>query len=687
MLKMKNSKKIKSRNRFTLILSFIFLFSTLIMTIGYSALSSNLMISGNARFSVISGIRITNVTHNRNEKGATEVTSPTFTKNAVTLNFRLPNQSSKIVYELEISNFTVNQTYFDRIEIITTDPNITCTSGMATRQLLHAETADTRNMITCSYNETGIVTQNDITFSARYYFKDNVSTLVAGANNTTVFGTTMITRDLVESIKFVRDVPVPTSGVLGSWQAGIVQNGSVMAWYTDLDNNNLYEVTVSGVDGVFANPSSVSLFRNYTNLESIDFNDAFSTANATNISYMFNGSPKIESLDMSNFDLGKNTTIASMFVGTTNLKHVNVSNWNLNNITNLNAFFSGNTSIVTFVARDMYLPVVTTMQTAFQSTTNLISLDVSGMYAPNVTALASFAKNAASLVDVNFSHVYTPSVTTYNELFRQCTSLVELDLSGLRMDSAIYVQSLFSGSPNIERLNLSGWNFGASASLSTLFKGLNKLHTLDLTGWNTTNVVDMTEMFAGTALTTLDLSHFDMTNVTSITNMFNNMNNIEELNLSGWNLANINSLHKFLQRPSLVRVNLSNWNLPLVTTIANMFQNNILMEEVDLSGWNTPLLESISGMFYGCTALTELDLKSINTSLVTNLDNAFRSTTLLDTVDISTWILDSVMSTNNTFLAMKIGANFKISDCSEAFLRSILPGSTNITVIQGTTCP
>lgn len=50
-------------------------------------------------------------------------------------------------------------------------------------------------------------------------------------------------RDSIESVVFASTNVVP-SGVLHSWDVSEDQNGSVMAWYTDIDNNSLYEVTI-----------------------------------------------------------------------------------------------------------------------------------------------------------------------------------------------------------------------------------------------------------------------------------------------------------------------------------------------------------------------------------------------------------------------------------------------------------
>ena len=72
------------------------------------------------------------------------------------------------------------------------------------------------------------------------------------------FGTE-ISRGKIEKLSIETSCKVPEE-VLGSMDLSEKQNGSVMAWYTDIDNNGRYEMTIGQDGGVVANPNSSYLF-------------------------------------------------------------------------------------------------------------------------------------------------------------------------------------------------------------------------------------------------------------------------------------------------------------------------------------------------------------------------------------------------------------------------------------------
>lgn len=131
------------------------------------------------------------------------------------------------------------------------------------------------------------------------------------------FGTD-IWRNEIEQIRISDSKEVPTS-VLGQYDLSEKKNGSVMAWYTDEDNDGKYEVTIGQDGGVVANENSSYLFSDIINKEEhepflvgienldtshvvdmhymfyfshdntavLDLGDNFDTSNVKNISHMF----------------------------------------------------------------------------------------------------------------------------------------------------------------------------------------------------------------------------------------------------------------------------------------------------------------------------------------------------------------------------------------------------------------
>ena len=118
------------------------------------------------------------------------------------------------------------------------------------------------------------------------------------------FGTE-ISRGKIETLSIETSCKVPEE-VLGSMDLSEKQNGSVMAWYTDTDNNGRYEMTIGQDGGVVANPNSSYLF---CDLDLVTGLDNLYTTGVTDMSNMFrNYSLKGQDL----LDLGDNFDTSSV---------------------------------------------------------------------------------------------------------------------------------------------------------------------------------------------------------------------------------------------------------------------------------------------------------------------------------------------------------------------------------------
>ena len=90
------------------------------------------------------------------------------------------------------------------------------------------------------------------------------------------------------------------------------------------------------------------------------------------------------------------------------------------------------------------------------------------------------------------------------------------------------------------------------------------------------------------------------------------------------------------------------WNY----TISNcdfMFYNCPDITEIDLSGLNTTDVESMRKMFYSCSSLTSLNLSNFDTSQVTNMDYMFTGCSKLEYVNLKSFNNNKLSSFNNIF--------------------------------------
>ena len=125
------------------------------------------------------------------------------------------------------------------------------------------------------------------------------------------------------------------------------------------------------------------------------------------------------------------------------------------------------------------------------------------------------------------------------------------------------------------------------------------LKSIDLTGLDTSNVRDMRGMFAAcTCLESLDLSSFDTTFVDSMKNMFFFDRSLESIDLSSFDTRNVYDMN-------------------------NMFSSCPNLKILDLSSFNTYFVNDMHGMFSGCSSLTSLDLSSFETKHVEDMSCMF----------------------------------------------------------------
>ena len=252
-----------------------------------------------------------------------------------------------------------------------------------------------------------------------------------------------ITREEVEKVTFNNTNVVP-SNVITSWDASDKQNGSVMAYTLDEDNDGLYEVYIGQNGGVIANSNSWYLFSNFSKLETLNLNN-LNTSKVTNMQYMFINSAAT-SIDLSSFNTSRVTNMSQMF-SNSKATSLDLSNFNTTNVTNMAYMFQGCTTAVL----------------------NLSNFDTS-----NVTAMhGMFASSAATEIK-GLDKFVTANVTNMYRMFYG-SAATSLDLS------------------NFDTSNVT--------NMSRMF-GESKATTLDLSSFDTSNVTSMSSMFRNASATT-----------------------------------------------------------------------------------------------------------------------------------------------------------------------------------------
>ena len=448
-------------------------------------------------------------------------------------------------------------------------------------------------------------------------YKENVikNETTTPSSSSSTFLNTEVIRNEIESITIEKSNVVPNNAKY-SKDISSKQDGSVILWYTDKDNNNLYEVSIGSKNGVVeANTNGSRMFAYLDNVESLDLT-GLDTSNMTSMSNMFSQSASLKSINLSNFNTLKVTNMGDMFKGCKNLEDLDLSSFNTSNLSGMQNMFNGCESLKSLNLSNFDVSNLkgwTALHQTFSGCSNLKTLNLTGWKVPSgVTSLYATFNNCSSLTSLDLSTWDTSGVTNMYGTFYNCNSLKTLNLDGWDTSKVTTMLLMFQKCKSLESLDLSSFNFSGITNGNILtFNDCSSLKSV-IFGKNidTSKITNMGGMFSRcTSLETLDLSMFDTSNVTNMSNMFDGCKNLKSVNLSGWDTRK-------------------------VTTMQQMFTGCTSLEALDLSMFITPLLKNMSLMFNGCASLKKINLSNVTFDNEVDIGGIFLGCKVLEEIDI-----------------------------------------------------
>lgn len=315
----------------------------------------------------------------------------------------------------------------------------------------------------------------------------------------------------------------------------------------------------------------------------------------------------------------------------------------------------------------------------FQGLTNLVEADLRGLDLSKTTAgLNSMFANCSNLQTVNLDGVRVHEATNVSYMFNNCYELTTI----------IGIEDLLA-----ER---SG---NTPTNIEEMFSYCKKLSSLDLSKWNTKGITRLSSMFNYCeSLTVINgIEDFKTDDVTAAYYMFQYCGIAGDIDLSGWNVSNIQSVDNFFSNAkNLVNVDLSGWNLASITIqnatgSASMFYNCTSLESVDVSGWTIggEKFSSLYSMFYNCGNLKSINMSNWTVLPTSNLSVAgslFYNCSSLTTLDVSGWSgisegqftnCYSVFSNCKSLKELTIDSTFYTAFKTETTLATLKPGYIN----------
>ena len=348
-------------------------------------------------------------------------------------------------------------------------------------------------------------------------YKENVikNETTTPSSSSSTFLNTEVLRNEIESITIEKSNVVPNDAKY-SKDISSKQDGSVILWYTDKDNNNLYEVSIGSENGVVeANTNGSGMFAHLDNVESLDLT-GLDTSNMTSMSNMFS-SASLKSINLSSFNTLKVTNMGNMFYGCKSLEDLDLSSFNTSNLSSMSNMFNGCESLKSLNLSNFdvsNLKGLTALHQTFNGCSNLKTLNLTGWKVPSgVTSLYATFNNCSSLTSLDLSTWDTSGVTNMYGTFYNCNSLKTLNLDGWDTSKVTTMQQMFYGCTSFETLDLSMFITPALKNMSLMFNACTSLKKINLSNVTFDNEVDIGGIFLGCkALEEIDIRKADFSN-------------------------------------------------------------------------------------------------------------------------------------------------------------------------------
>ena len=181
-----------------------------------------------------------------------------------------------------------------------------------------------------------------------------------------------------------------------------------------------------------------------------------------------------------------------------------------------------------------------------------------------------------------------------------------------------------------------------------LSEGETNLNCID-----TSKITDMSSLFNTIMHKTanIDVSKWNVANVNSMQYMFQDMKNFD-CDLSNWNVSKVENMYSMFNKCfSFTGKGLKNWNVSNVKTMEFMFVGCEKFDG-DLSGWDVSNVKYMNSMFYACINFTGKGLENWNMHKVEDIGSMLGACVSFD-CDLSNWDISNATSMAGLFYGCK----------------------------------
>lgn len=231
------------------------------------------------------------------------------------------------------------------------------------------------------------------------------------------------------------------------------------------------------------------------------------------------------------------------------------------------------------------------------------------------------------VVDETSSTIYISTETLYND-----NTIKEVNDDILR---ALLQDDYYMLFPSFKILSIDTTALDTTYTtvMNYTFAGNPELQELNISNLNTANVEEFTGMFSNCpSLTELDLAHFDTTHGTDFSYMFYKCSSLKTIKTNTWNTESaMNMSYMFSTCPSLIELDITSFNTANVSDFKYMFASNENLQNIKMN-FHLDSVVDMQYMFWLCPQLKEIKFSeeqqshtynSVETAQRINLEGTF----------------------------------------------------------------
>lgn len=193
----------------------------------------------------------------------------------------------------------------------------------------------------------------------------------------------------------------------------------------------------------------------------------------------------------------------------------------------------------------------------------------------------------ATLANPNTSNWDTSKVTSMSGMFG-ATKAANPDTSKWDTSMVTTTNGMFHTAA-VANPNTSNWNTENVTNMSAMFYKAPAANP-DTAKWNTSKVTNMSVMFGATEAANPDTAKWDTSQVTDLSDMFNGATAATP-DVAKWDTSQVTKMESVFAAATAAKPDVSKWKTNKVTNMHNMFAGASSIENLDVSGWDISQVE------------------------------------------------------------------------------------------------